>query len=240
MHYARWKRSGSVGGSAPTRGARLSRRCSIDGCDRAYKAKGFCNMHWNRVRTGLPVGGADTLRVRNVCTVGDCVNLVHTHRYCAMHYARFRTHGTTDDPRPTEDERFWGYIDKTDACWNWTGTQNGRGYGFFAPHRSGYVQVHRYSYEKLIGPIPEGLTIDHLCRNKLCVNPEHLEPVTAGENTRRAQIAHGIGVAVTHCPQGHEYTVENTYVEPKGSRSCRTCRVERTRIWRAEKAAGIR
>lgn len=168
------------------------------------------------------------------CTVDGCDKDRSQRRlYCSMHYYRVHTHGSTDDPRPSEDERFWSKIRKTSGCWLWGGTENGRGYGFF-PVGGKYVQAHRYAYEKLRGKIPAGLTIDHLCRVTLCVNPAHLEPVTQRVNTRRAQAANGRGWVVTHCPQGHEYTLENTYIEPKGSRSCRTCRVERTRQWRQQ------
>lgn len=189
-------------------------------------------MHYGRWRKTGEVGQAETLRVRKSCVADGCDKPVAAHGLCGMHRYRMDTHGSLDDPRITEDARFWRDVEPTEACWEWSGTQNGRGYGFFAIGTR-YVQVHRYAYEKLRGPIPEGLTIDHLCMNKLCVNPDHLEPVTIGENVRRAQRAHGIGVAVSHCPQGHAYTTENTYIEPKGSRSCRTCRVERTREWRA-------
>jgi len=232
MHYARWKRQGEPGEPGAMRGARLNRSCLVAGCTRRYKAKGMCTMHYNRSVVHGDLGPAGLMRVRNVCSVDDCEKCVVGQGLCGTHRYRMRMHGNTGNPRPTENERFWKYVNKTDWCWNWTGTQNGRGYGFFAPEKSGNVQVHRYAYEKLRGPIPDGLTIDHLCRNTICVNPSHLEPVTQGENTRRGMIATGRGIAVTACPQGHQYTPENTYIEPKGSRSCRECRRERTREWR--------
>lgn len=77
--------------------------------------------------------------------------------------------------------KFWGYVLPTGFCWEWTG-QKDSGYGRYSGR-----PAHRVTYEVLVGPIPDGLTLDHLCRNKGCVNPDHLEPVTSSENTRRAQ-----------------------------------------------------
>lgn len=130
-------------------------------------------------------------------------------------------------------ERISEKIDFSDpeGCWEWTGCLVG-----------GYGQVHwqrkkrkapRVVYELLVEPIPDGLTIDHLCRNRKCVRPEHLEPVTMRENLRRRS------AAVTHCPKGHEYTPENTYVCKRGYRSCKTCKREwdRKAYWAAKEAA---
>ena len=132
----------------------------------------------------------------------------------------------TTSPRfgdPRVPERFWQKIRVTeDGCWTWTGTVSGGGYGRFV--RSGRARaVHREFYELLVGPIPEGLVIDHLCRNRLCQNPEHLEPVTNVENIMRGEGACARNARKTHCPQGHELSGENLYLPPSGSRHCRAC-----------------
>lgn len=113
------------------------------------------------------------------------------------------------------------------ACWLWTGSQNGTGYGSFhirLPNGGRTMALaHRWAYEHEVGPIPEGLTLDHLCRVPLCVRVTHLEPVTNAENIRRGDGgAHHR--AKTHCPQGHPYDAENTYIYPSnGRRGCRIC-----------------
>ncbi|WP_415925441.1 HNH endonuclease [Streptomyces sp. ME19-01-6] len=93
-----------------------------------------------------------------------------------------------------------------------------KGYGRFQYATRDQRLAYRVSYGLMVGEIPEALQLDHLCRNTGCVNPYHLEPVTAAVNKARA------AEAKTHCPSGHPYTEENTYRSPKGARVCRTCR----------------
>jgi hypothetical protein len=109
-----------------------------------------------------------------------------------------------------------------DACWEWTGYKSKVGYGSLT--NKGKVQrAHRFIYEQLVGAIPDGMVLDHLCTNKACVNPDHLEPVTILENTQR------FNKTRTHCKNGHEFTLANTYTPPKrlDRRYCRTCQYQR-------------
>ena len=117
------------------------------------------------------------------------------------------------------------------GCWLWTAAANGRGYGTFWSEGKN-VLSHRYAYERWVGPIPDGLQIDHLCRVRNCVNPGHLEPVTSRENTLRGETVGAANASRTHCPQGHEYDEKNTYVW-RSERYCRTCGNARHRARRA-------
>ena len=135
-------------------------------------------------------------------------------------------------PRPSLAERFWPKVNRVEeGCWEWRGARAGTGYGAIWVDGRGRP-AHRVAYELEVGPIPDGLQLDHLCCNPACVRPDHLEPVTQAENIRR-----GNGgkhwAEKTHCPQGHPYDEANTFVNGKGRRECRTCRNERNRARRA-------
>lgn len=122
-----------------------------------------------------------------------------------------------------DEQRFWTRVSKASGCWQWTGFLNHDGYGRAWMHGK-HVMAHRFTYEALVGPIPAGLVIDHLCRNRSCVNPAHLEPVTLGTNLHRGDTITSRNAAKTHCPQGHPYSPENTYTHRvRGDRHCRTC-----------------
>lgn len=157
-------------------------------------------------------------------------------------------HGHLIDP-----ERFWRKVNKAgpNGCWIWTSVVNSGGYGEFTKRVGGSRtpdtrvfrwRAHRVAYELTVGPIPEGLVLDHLCRVVRCVNPAHLEPVTQRENVRRGDAAKHLnsGDRPTYCPQGHPFDEANTYVNKKGHRHCRTCqRLAQRRSYERRRAARL-
>ena len=125
--------------------------------------------------------------------------------------------------------RFWSKVAKQDVgCWEWTAYRNKAGYGRFMLNANRCVRAHRLAYELTIGPIPEGLMLDHLCCNPACVRPDHLEPVTNGENQKRGTGWVADLAAKTRCPQGHAYTETNLRPGSK-TRACRQCHRDRER-----------
>lgn len=123
------------------------------------------------------------------------------------------------------------------GCWEWPGQLSGHSYGKIARLKT---SVHRFVYEHFRGPAPTGLDLDHLCRNHLCANPDHLEPVSRAENLRRGHTEHwGWMRCVTECPKGHPYDEENTYVTSRGHRNCKECARENTRRWRQHKKEAL-
>lgn len=113
--------------------------------------------------------------------------------------------------------------DPETGCWQWCGGVTPEGYGMYWREGRNW-HVHRAHYERVHGPIPEGLTIDHLCRNPRCCNPAHLEAVTLRENLLRGNGAAARNARKTHCIRGHPLTGDNLYVDPRGKRECRICR----------------
>ena len=121
-------------------------------------------------------------------------------------------------------KRFWAKVERVGQCWVWTGARNRMGYGdFYIGGAKGHDAPHRVAYYALVGRVPAGQELDHLCRRPSCVNPAHLEPVTHAENVRRGRAGVLKAQAITHCPAGHAYEGANLYVAPKGDRYCRTC-----------------
>lgn len=121
---------------------------------------------------------------------------------------------------------FWAKVRQTDYCWLWQGAQNGKGYGVFI-HEGVSQLVHRLAYEDAHGPIPDGLTIDHRCRTRNCVNPDpaHLEAVTVAENNRRKKSITSLSPG-DECVNGHRLTPDDIYHHPRGHTECRHCRRE--------------
>lgn len=136
----------------------------------------------------------------------------------------------------TVEVRFWAKVDKTGECWLWLGLLNGKGYGtgFRVSKERRSVLAHRWAWEMAHGPIPEGLEIDHLCRNRACVRLDHLEAVEHAINVQRGLK----GVLYTHCKQGHPMITANLKISRRtGARSCRECHRSGMARWREQRLA---
>ena len=123
--------------------------------------------------------------------------------------------------RPSPEQRLKNFSINKNNCWIWNGYRRGRYGSIFAYGKN--HPVHRFSYEMFVGKIPDGLTLDHLCREPFCINPNHLEPVTMRENILRGTSIVAINSQKTHCLRGHFFSQENTYIKRGGQRLCRTC-----------------
>ena len=134
-------------------------------------------------------------------------------------------------------DRFWSRVEKTDSCWLWKAALQSAGYGVMRINcKNGnpgeMVYAHRFSYELLKGPIKGGLEIDHLCRVRNCVNPDHLEPVTGTENWRRGFSASANNARKESCIYGHPFSGDNLYLRPDtGTRQCLICKREYFKEW---------
>lgn len=130
------------------------------------------------------------------------------------------------------DDRFWTKVVDTGYCWVWTHALHD-GYGRFHVTSRQEVPAHVWAYEQLRAEVPPELELDHECRNRACVNPWHLDPVTTRVNTVRGESAPGQNARKTHCVAGHEFTPENTFVRRSpgrlDARGCRACRAARDR-----------
>lgn len=121
------------------------------------------------------------------------------------------------------------------GCWIWLGAPTSEGYGVIRVGNKKQDYAHRVSYNLFVGPIPQGLEIDHKCRIRCCVNPAHLEAVTHRENARRGDAGKAAAMAkaaITHCPRGHPYDDANTYLLQGRRRQCRECGRARARRWK--------
>jgi hypothetical protein len=130
-------------------------------------------------------------------------------------------------------------VEDESGCWNLPNRKkNERGYVWVKIGSTGNcrrLSAHRLVYEHLVGPVPDGLVLDHLCRNRGCCRPSHCEPVTPRENVMRGEGLAVINAAKTHCKHGHEFTAANTYINKRGNRNCRACQARAQREFYARK-----
>lgn len=137
-------------------------------------------------------------------------------------------------------DRFWSKVSCSSGCWEWLASKTSAGYGKFRIDGRLH-QAHRVSYELRFGVIKEGMVLDHLCRNRACVNPDHLEPVTIRENLMRGISGSAINAAKTHCKNGHELAGSNLRINKcNGSRVCRICLDEYKKKYEAENIERVR
>ena len=170
------------------------------------------------------------------CDIAGCANVHVARGWCGKHYQKYKKRG---DPLaeawrpPTPGERFAARAEWQGECLVWTGSPDSSGYGSLrVGGRSKFA--HRYAWEQAHGPIPDGLTVDHLCFNTLCVNVGHLRLLTRSENSRNQRSAY-----ITRCRRGHPYDSENTYRTPAGNRFCRACNRAAVARYKKRKEAAL-
>ena len=206
--------------------------CTIDGCTGRHASRGWCEMHYSRwKRWGDPL----TLKVARtsdgLCRVDGCSSPPRGLGWCSKHYQRWRTHGDPLGLVSDVDHRIQ-FLSRVEidpsGCWLWTGKLDTHGYGRspgYGLTKNGGM-AHRVAYMMFVGPIPDGLELDHVyangCRNHNCVNwVDHLEPVTHAENMRRH---HAVRQPIDRCRRaGHPYDEANTRIDALGHRICRAC-----------------
>ena len=176
------------------------------------------------------------MEATRICTVETCKRREVSRGLCGPHYKRAMRAGGLPplrDRRRESEARFWGNVEKTATCWLWRGYVTKYGYGSWNPHRGVNRRAHRVAWEYANGPVPNGLVLDHLCRVRHCVRPDHLEPVSMGVNARRGIGPSALNARKAKCRRGHAFTPDNTMVSA-GRRICRTCRRE----WKEARTAG--
>lgn len=228
--------------------------CTIKDCGSPAIKRGWCTKHYKRwLRHGDPLGGGSFRAPGRICKIEDCGRPATSYGWCVKHYQRWRAGRDPEAPTwhdMTLEERFWAKIDKDGPvpdwrpdlgpCWVWTAARHPFGYGAFCPGNGDTVAAHRWSYEHFVAAIPDGLEIDHLCRNPPCCRPDHLDPVTGHVNQHRSPLTFAsINSGKEYCDHGHEFTPDNTRVKKDGARECKECRREITRRFRARNRAEL-
>ena len=209
---------------------------AADDCEKPPFRRGWCSMHysrWQRYGDFTTVNKPGNPRQLGDCHLCDKPALARD--MCIKHYTRWQRYGdptvTKLDRDRTPEERFWPRVNKDGPvsahrpdlgpCWVWTGGL-AEGYGmFWLDGRNIHAHIVSFTWE--YGDIPEGWERDHLCRNRACVRPDHLEAVTHWTNVARGISPHGLNAAKTKCRNGHDFTPENTRVNSKGQRVCIAC-----------------
>lgn len=160
-------------------------------------------------------------QIKRPCSIPECNGSGRTRGWCDKHYKRWLLHGDPLREPLSVADRLWSKVDASGICWEWTAYKNPKGYGHF--YRAGrWEKAHRVAYELLVGPIPRGLELDHLCRNRACVNPDHLEPVTRKVNNLRGSSPTSYNARRTECAKGHPFDLSR-----RGKRYCPQCESER-------------
>lgn len=199
--------------------------CVIADCTNATFARGMCSKHYSRLRRhGDPLWTPPVSR----CSIEGCTRAHASKGFCMTHWKRWRKWGDPEfvlEPlrnAPLIDRWLAKVeVDHQSGCWIWRASRDGHGYGMFhiGPRTMGrtthIVRAHRFGYEHFIGAIEDGLELDHLCKQKSCVNPHHLEPVTHAENMFRSRRE--------TCSRGHA----NEWIQSTKQRYCSACRRER-------------
>lgn len=202
------------------------RPCAVVDCLKLARNRGWCSMHYERWRLHGDVGPATLIREvpKPECCVEGCTRTARCQDYCSMHYQRV---WKTGSPRGanheviTRGDLLTRLSDKFlvgDGCWPWVGVINGNGYGMLGTQR-GHVLL----FELMVGPVPRGFHVHHLCQNRRCVRPDHLAALSHKDH----MAVHA--ALVTHCKWGHDLSDTGWYYRNNGGRECRMCCIERSR-----------